>query len=205
MQFLISNFFWSARLGHLTPSVSGAIYEQINIIHQCSQQFCILILPEFFSENVKHFKFQFKKSLYQQLQCYMTTIFKNYDTNICVNSSYLFYDQNINISHSIRPNSDKTQCYSIIKLNGSLKLFPEFSLIAMISQEISLSFPGFAWFFHFFKFFPNFPGFTWVLWTLYIIYNIILYFQPSSSENLVIRNCQFNCMVLLVYRWKSIW
>ena len=31
-----------------------------------------------------------KQSLYQQLQCYMTTIFKNYDNNIWFNSFFLF-------------------------------------------------------------------------------------------------------------------
>ena len=42
-----------------------------------------------------------------------------------------------------------TQCYSIHKLNRSLRIFPEFPLSAMIFQEISLSFPGLPRFFKF--------------------------------------------------------
>ena len=45
-----------------------------------------------------------------------------------------------------------TKCYSINNLNRSLKIFPEFSLSAMIFREISLSFPGFPRFFKILKF-----------------------------------------------------
>ena len=57
--------------------------------------------------------------------------FKNYD-NICFNSFYLFYQQNIN---GIMTKLGSTKCYSINNLNRSLKIFPEFFLSAMISEK----------------------------------------------------------------------
>ena len=58
------------------------------------------------------------------------------------------------------------RCLSIDKLSEVLKIFSEFSLSAMIFQEISLSFQGFPWFLRFYKIFPDFPWFLWVLWAL---------------------------------------
>ena len=127
----------------------------------------------------------------------MTTIFKNYDTNICFNGSYLFYEHNINVSYSIMIKLWTMQCYSINKLNGSLKLFAEFSLSAIISEK-------FPWVFQIFPDFSNFPNFSLIFQVLpeccepCILY--ISLFQPLSSENLGIRNCQFDFMVLLVCR-----
>ena len=64
-------------------------------------------------------------------------------------------------------------------------------------NDFPINFPAFFMFsLKISKFFTDFPGFTWVLGTLYIIYNV-LYFQSSSSENLVIRNCQLN----RIYFW----
>ena len=37
----------------------------------------------------------FKQIFYYQLQCYMTAILKIYDINICFNSFYIFYEENI--------------------------------------------------------------------------------------------------------------
>ena len=68
----------------------------------------------------------------------MTTIFENYN-NICFNSFFFFYEQNINISHSIMTKLQTTQCYSFNKLNGRFKIFPEY-----------YDFP---------RNFPDFPGF----------------------------------------------
>ena len=57
-------------------------------------------------------------------------------------------------------------CYSIDKFNGSLKIFPKFSLSAMIFQELLLNFSGVPWFFKFYKIFTDSPGSYCVLWTL---------------------------------------
>ena len=67
------------------------------------------------------------------------------------------------VSHSITK-SWTTRCCSINKLNESLKIFPDFSLSAMIFQEISLRFPGFLRFFNFSKFSPDFPRFSCFCW-----------------------------------------
>ena len=86
-------------------------------------------------------------------------------TTIFVLTVYLcFYEQNINMSDSIVTKLWTTQFYSISKLNGGLKIFPDFFLDVMIFR-ISLSFPGFPWFFKFSNFSPDFPGFPWVLKT----------------------------------------
>ena len=55
--------------------------------------------------------------------------------------------------------------FIINKLNGSLKIFAEFSPSVM-TYRISLNLTVFPWFFKFSKVFSNFPGFPWVLWTL---------------------------------------
>ena len=89
----------------------------------------------------------------------MTTIFKNYNTNICFNGSYLFYEHNINVSYSIMIKLWTIQCYSINKLNGSLKLFAEFSLSAIISEK-------FPWVFQIFPDFSNFPNFSLIFQVL---------------------------------------
>ena len=96
---------------------------------KASQQFCILILPKFSLNFVfRHFSSEqmffsnYWKDLWQKKhfmnffqseflksktkftltsQRYMTTIFKIYDNNICINSSYHCYEENINRSHSI--------------------------------------------------------------------------------------------------------
>ena len=94
----------------------------------------------------------------------MKAIFKIYG-NICFNSFYIFYEENINVSHSVMTKLWTTQCYSINRVNESLKIFPEFSLSAIISQKTSLGFPSFRWFFKISKFFLDCPGFSWVLRT----------------------------------------
>ena len=85
------------------------------------------------------------------------------------------------------------QCYSINKLNGSLKIFPEFSLIAMNFQK----FPWVFWIFFdfsFFKnFFPAFPGFIWVLWTLH---ERKLFFKSIESSVCTAQKMKLSCMDL---------
>ena len=90
----------------------------------------------------------------------MTKIFKTMTTTFGWTFFFLFYGQNINIS--IMTKLWTTQRYSINKLNGSFKNFPECFDFWRNFPEFS----RFSLFLKFSKFFPDFPGFPWVLWIL---------------------------------------
>ena len=55
-------------------------------------------LLEGFSKKKCHFMNFFLKC---NTKFILPTIFKNFDSDICCNSFYLFYEANINLSHSI--------------------------------------------------------------------------------------------------------
>ena len=138
-------------------------------VFQGSQQFCILLFLEF-SLNFLCFQVLLpwvhmkkgyiflwllvgvltKKMLSNEL--FWTRIFNKRKTKFILSTKC--YMSNMNklwTKHN----------YSINKLKRPVNIFPEISLTAFIFQEISLSFPGFPWFFNFSWFFPHFPGFPW--------------------------------------------
>ena len=87
---------------------------------------------------------------------------------------------------------------SIIKLKRSVKMFREFSLSALIFQEIFLSFPSFSYFFIFSRFFPDFPGFPWVLLILaYLKFRVKRYYMWQQNKYFVseIKNDLWNNLV----------
>ena len=82
-----------------------------------------------------------------------------------------------------------TQCHTIINLNVNLKIFPEFTLSAMIFQDIFLSFPGFPWLFKFSKFFPESDV------------------SPVHLNPLLFDNSKYHtyhCLSAMIEKWKEV-
>ena len=107
-------------------------------------------------------------------------------TTFVLTISIFFYEKHINIGHSIMTTLWTTKCCSINKLNGSLKIFPEFFWVLWFSKKFLQNFPDFLNFSNF----PDFLGFPWVLWTLLKSYIL----KTFKSKNL----CSFDIQIAII-------